>query len=282
MNRKLVSVLLVCGAVVIVVWSLFPLYWTLITSFKTKVDIYTFPPSFLPNSQGSPTLDFWTYTFTEALSGRPVIEYYRNSIVACSIGLVLCLAFSIPAAYALARFTFRGREDIAFLILTFRFLPPAAVVIPIFIFYRFLGLLDTPLGLGLIYGAIGSPIATWVLRSYFVEIPPELEESYMLDGYSRWTAVLKVLIPLAAPGIIAVGLLVFALSWGEFLFAVFLTSSAVGKTIPVGISEFLGGEKGYEWEQVAALTVSAIIPMIVAFTLIRKYLARGLTLGAVR
>jgi multiple sugar transport system permease protein len=282
MNRKLVNVIIILIAVVIIVWSLFPLYWTIVTSVKSKIDIYSYPPTLIPNTNGSPTTEYWLYVFNETLSGRAVLAYYRNSILAASTGLVVCLALSIPAAYALARWTFRGREDLAFMILTFRFLPPATVVIPIFIFYRFLGLLDTPLGLGLIYGAINAPIGVWVLRSYFVEVPSELEESYMLDGYSRWRAVLRILIPLSIPGIISVGILVFALSWGELLFAVFLTSSPVGKTIPVGIAEFLGGEKGYEWEQIACIMVAAIIPLVVAFTLIRKYLARGLTLGAVR
>ncbi len=279
MNRKVRILLLGLVTIVIVFWSVFPLYWTAITSLKTDLDIYTWPPSLFPNP---PTLDWYIYTFSKELSGRTHPEYYMNSVIASLSALIFCLAFSIPTAYALARFTFRGREDIAFTILTFRFLPPASVVIPIFVFYRSLGLLDNPITLGIIYGAIGSPIAVWVLRSYFIEIPSELEESYMLDGYSRWRAVLKVLIPLAMPGIVAVGLLIFALSWGEFLFAVFLTSSQHGKTIPVGISELTGGERGYEWQQIGALTIAGIIPMIIAFTLIRKYLARGLTLGAVR
>jgi ABC-type glycerol-3-phosphate transport system permease component len=279
MNRKVTTILVVLATALIALWSVFPLYWTTITSFKTDIDIYTWPPSFFPNP---PTLEWWVYTFSKELSGRTHPEYYMNSVYASLVGLIFCLIFSIPAAYSLARFTFRGREDLAFLILTFRFLPPASVVIPIFIFYRFLHLLDTPIGLGLIYGAMSAPIAVWVLRSYFIEVPPELEESYMLDGYSRWTAVRKVMIPLAAPGIVAVSLLIFALCWGEFLFAVFLTSSPIGKTVPVGIAELVGGERGYEWQQIGALTVAGIIPMIIAFTLIRKYLARGLTLGAVR
>jgi len=152
----------------------------------------------------------------------------------------------------------------------------------LYMFFRACGLLDTHIGVALVYAAINIPIVVWVLRSYFIEIPPELEESFMIDGYTRLRAFFRVTLPLSKPGIIAVSLLVLALSWGEFLFASILTSSPMAKTLPVGISEYMGGEWGYEWNKIAAVTIYGLIPLVIIFYLIRKHLVRGLTFGIVR
>jgi len=256
-------------------WTILPMYYAFITAFKSRVEITYWPPTLIPT-------EFTTHYWITVWFDRPTIAYYRNTIIAGVISTMIALAFSIPTAYTCARFNFRNRADVLFTILTFRFLPPAAVVLPIYVFLRQLALIDTPISLGLLYGAINIPIGVWVLRSYIREIPPELEESYMIDGYSRTRAFFGITLPLIRPGLVAVSLIILALSWGEFLFASILTTSPVGKTLPVGISEYMGGEWGYEWNKIMAVTFYAIIPTLIAFFIIRKHLARGLTFGIVR
>jgi ABC-type glycerol-3-phosphate transport system permease component len=265
----------VIAFILLTIWTLIPIYYSFITAFKSRIEITYWPPTLIPKEF---TPQYWFIIWFD----RPTIAYYRNTIIASLISTLIALAFSMPTAYTCARFNFKNRSDVLFTILTFRFLPPAAVVLPIYVFLRQLALIDTPISLGFIYGAINIPIGVWVLRSYIIEIPPELEESYMIDGHSRLRAFLDITLPLIRPGLVAVSLIILALSWGEFLFASILTTSPAGKTLPVGISEYMGGEWGYEWNKIMAATFYAIIPIIIAFIAIRKHLARGLTFGIVR
>lgn len=272
---KLSTYVAVVGFVLLGLWILFPLYYTVVTAFKARLEVTYWPPNLFPED---PSLEYWTIVWFD----RPTVAYYTNTIIASTLSTVIALILGIPAAYACGRYTFKGRSDVLFTILTFRFLPPAAVIIPMYLFARGMGIVDSPVGLSLIYAAINLPIIVWVLRSYIIEIPPELEESYMIDGYSRLRAFFKVTLPLAKPGIIAISLLVLALSWGEFLIAAILTTSPMGKTLPVGVSEYMGGEWGYEWNKIASVTIYGLIPLILVFMIIRKHLARGLTFGIVR
>jgi len=275
MMSKIWSFALVVAICLLCIWTLFPIYYGFITAFKSRVEITYWPPTLFPT-------EFTTYYWITVWFDRPTIAYYRNTLIASFISTLIALAFGLPTAYTCARFNFRGRADTLFTILTFRFLPPAAVVLPVYVFLRELALIDTPISLGLIYGAINIPIAVWVLRSYIRDIPPELEESYMIDGYSRFRAFVNITLPLIRPGLIAVALIILALSWGEFLFASLLTTSSAGKTLPVGISEYMGGEWGYEWNKIMAITFYAILPLIVIFYIVRRHLIRGLTFGIVR
>lgn len=272
---KKTTILAVVAFIILGIWTLFPLYYSFITTFKSRIEVTYWPPTFIPK-------EFTTHYWIIVWFDRPTLAYYRNTVIASVISVIISLAFGIPTAYTCARFNFRNRSDVLFTILTFRFLPPAAVVIPLYMFMRQTMLLDTPIGLAFIYGAINLPIIVWVLRSYIIDIPPELEESYMIDGYSRFKAFTDIILPLIKPGLIAVSLLILALSWGEFLFAAVLTTSPMGKTLPVGISEYMGGEWGYEWNKIMAATFYAILPLIIIFLAIRKHLARGLTFGIVR
>jgi len=198
------------------------------------------------------------------------------------LSTLIALILAIPAAYCGARYRFKGKDTLMFLILTFRFLPPASVVISIFIFARNLGIIDTIGLLANVYAAMNLPIAVWVLMSYIREIPKEMEDSFMIDGYSRIQAVFKVTLPLLKTGIVAVALLLIALSFGEFLFAVILTFSPAAKTLPVGLSEAMGGEWGYHFDRIAAMLVLGLIPLLILFIALRKHLVRGLTFGIIR
>ncbi|MEM3713754.1 MAG: carbohydrate ABC transporter permease [Nitrososphaeria archaeon] len=260
---------------IVVVWTFIPLYWTLTAAFKSRLEVVAWPPTLIP---AKPTLNW----FIEVWFDRPNINYYINSILAMFGSALLALALGIPAAYGCARYRFRGRQDVLFTILTFRFLPPATVVMPLYIIGKTFHLIDTTLFLSILYGGMNIPIVTWVMLSYFKEIPVELEESFQLDGFSLFETFRRVTLPLARPGIFAVSMLVIAFSFGEFLFASILTTSPVAKTLPVSIAEYMGGEWGYMWNQMAALTVYGLIPLIIIFFIVRKNLVRGLTFGAVR
>jgi multiple sugar transport system permease protein len=261
--------------ILVLVWTLLPVYWTITAAFKSRLEVIAWPPTFFPQK---PTLNWFVSVWTD----RPNINYYINSIVASIGSTIIALALGIPSAYGCARYTFRGRQDVLFTILTFRFLPPATVIVPLYLIGRMFHLIDTTLYLAILYGAINVPIVTWVLLSYFKEIPVELEESYQLDGYTLFGAFRKVTLPLARPGIVAVSMLIMAFSFGDFLIASILTTSPAAKTLPVGISEYMGGEWGYMWNQMAALTIYGLIPLLIIFFLVRKNLVRGLTFGAVK
>ena len=260
-------------AIIILIWTLFPMYMLTLSTLKTRLEV-TIPSLTVKE----PTL-FWWQT---VLFDRENLASYRNSFIASGGAALLGLALGLPAAYACSRFKFKGRNDLLFMILSFRFLPPACMVIPMFMLGKTVGLLDSPILTISLYASANIPIIVWVMMSYINEIPQELEESYMIDGHTRLQAFFKVTLPLVKTGLIAVTLLCIALTFGEFLFAALLTSSATAKTLPVSISEYMGGELGWEWGIIATLTMYGLIPLMVIFVLIRKHLVRGLTFGVVR
>jgi len=277
MNKSKTGSNIIYGILILIVlvWTLFPIYWTVTAAFKSRIEVVAWPPTFIPEK---PTIKW----FIDVWYDRPNPNYYANSILAMVGSTIIALALGIPAAYGCARYTFKGRQDVLFTILTFRFLPPATVVMPLYLIGRTFHLIDTTLFLSILYGGMNIPIITWVMLSYFREIPVELEESYQIDGYTRFEAFRRITFPLARPGMVAISMLVMAFSFGEYLFAAILTTSPAAKTLPVSIAEYMGGEWGYMWNQMAVLTTYGLIPLIIIFFLVRKNLVRGLTFGAVR
>ncbi|MCX6088885.1 MAG: carbohydrate ABC transporter permease [Candidatus Atribacteria bacterium] len=252
----------------------FPMYWMITTTFKLRTETIVFPQIYYPRT---PNIDAYRHVF--ATTQFPL--YFRNTVIAGVFGTLIGLAFGIPAAYGASRFNFKGKNDLMFLILSTRFLPPITAVLPLYILYRNYQLLDSLLGLSLIYAAISIPLTSWVLKTYFDEIPRELEESYMLDGHSRLKTFFRIVMPLSAPGIVSVSLLSIVGSWGEFLFALVLTSTQSAKTIPVGVAE-LSGDIGILWQEICVFGVFALIPVVVFMIAIQRNLIRGLTMGALK
>jgi len=252
----------------------FPMYWMITTTFKLRTETIIFPQIYYPRT---PNIDGYRHVF--ATTQFPL--YFKNTVVAGVFGTLIGLAFGIPAAYGASRFNFKGKNDLMFLILSTRFLPPITAVLPLYILYRNYQLLDSLLGLSLIYAAISIPLTSWVLKTYFDEIPRELEESYMLDGHSRLRTFFRIVMPLSAPGIVSVSLLSIVGSWGEFLFALVLTSTQSAKTIPVGVAE-LSGDIGILWQEICVFGVFALIPVVVFMIAIQRNLIRGLTMGALK
>ena len=273
-KRKVYVILKAATILFLVLIFIFPMFWLVLTTIKYPVDSLKFPPEYIPNRA---TLKAYPHAWTM----QPTGPYYRNTALATSLSAVLGLILGIPTAYAAARFKFKGRDDIMFFILSTRFLPPVTAIVPIYMAFKYIGLLNNLLGLIILYAAFNLPIIVWVLRSYFEEIPPGIEESYMLDGHSRLKAFFRITMPLSLPGIVAVTVLSVALSWGEFLFALILTFNKNAKTLPVGVAEFTG-DIGILWQEITVYGFLALIPMIIFILVVQKQLVRGLTMGALK
>ncbi len=267
--KKLIFLLIVA---VIFGVILFPPVVLFLTSIKTELDALSFPPKWI----FKPTLE----NYTEIFEFSPFARYLLNSFIVASLNTGVVLVLGSFAAYSLARFRFKGADDIAFWILSVRMMPPVAAIIPIYIIMRNLRLLDTPWSLVITYLTFNLPFAVWMMRSFFREIPREIEESALVDGCSIFRSFRSIALPLAAPGLAATGILTFIFSWNEFLFALILTGSKA-VTLPVGITGYMK-ETGINWGYMTAGGALALIPVIVFTILAQKHLVKGLTMGALK
>lgn len=266
------------GAALIV--FLFPLYWIGITSLKTDADITTEPLSF-PTKPSMVQYDRLIYQMTgDRKEPTAYFSQVKNSIIVGVSSTILAVALGAMAAYSLARFRIKGKNDWLFFVLSTRMLPPVVVAIPIFLMYQKLSLLDTHLGLILLYTVFNLAFAVWLLKGFFEEIPHEYEDAALLDGYSRLQAFRWVTLPQVLPGIAATAVFCFITAWNEFAFALLLTSRNA-TTAPPGIYGRVGGGS-VEWGIVAAGTLLFLIPVAVFTFLLRNHLLRGITFGAIK
>jgi len=254
---------------------LFPVLWMLETALKDQRDIYAVPAKVFSFHV---TLDHFRDVFR---SGSPVVAGFKNSVIVASVSTVIATVLGVPAAWAYSRFNVKAKKDQLFFILSTRFMPPVVVVIPIFLMYRDLNLIDTTTGLILIYAAFNLPFTIWMMKGFVDEVPGEYEDAAMLDGYSRLEAFWRVTLPLLVPGIAATAVFALIFSWNEFVFAVFLTSSDAARTAPPAIAGLIGGST-IDWGLVAASAMVFAVPVLVFAFLVRKHLVAGVTLGAVR
>ncbi len=271
-RRRLANGLADAGTVAVLAVFLFPVFYLLLTSIKTQVDAFRFPPVWIFR----PTFA----NYREVFELYPFARFLVNSLVVASASTLVAVVLGAMAAYALARFTFRRSKDLAFWILSVRMTPPVAAIIPIFILMRILGLLDTRASLVIAYSTMNLPFAIWLLRGFFQEIPRELDESALVDGCSWFTAFLRVALPLAAPGIVVTAVFVFIFSWNEFLLALILTATR-SQTLPVAVTGFIR-ETGIMWGHMAAAGVVIMTPMVLFSLAVQRYMVRGLTMGAIK
>ncbi|MEW5721929.1 MAG: carbohydrate ABC transporter permease [Thermodesulfobacteriota bacterium] len=255
-----------------VVVFLFPVFYLLMTSLKSRPDIYVMPPKFI----FAPTVEAWILAFTK----KPLFYYFFNSAVVAAGSTIVSLIFGTLAAYALARFRIRGSKDISFFILSIRMFPPIAAAIPIFLFMKQAQLLDTRLGLICAYTVFNLPFVVWMMREFILAVPVEIEEAAMVDGLTRMQAFRKILLPLLRPSLVAVAIFCVIFSWSEFLFS-FLLTQTKAKTMPVSISEFITWRE-VTWEQVSAAGTALVVPVLAFSFFVQKYLVRGLSFGAVK
>jgi multiple sugar transport system permease protein len=265
-------------AIVVALIFLFPLYWAFSTSLRNPIDTFTVAGFGIPWIDFEPTWDNWISQLATPESARAL----GNSTIVAVFASLLALLIGTPAAYALARFRFRviPNRDITVWFLSQRVLPPVATVIPFYLVMRSLGLLDTHLALILVNATFTLPFVVVILRQTFMDLPMELEESAFVDGAGYMTTFFKIVLPLAAPSIAASGLIIFAFTWNEFLFALTLSSKNV-ITVPIHMA---GGvdSRGVQFWFMAVRAMIAMIPPVLIALIAQRYIVRGLTLGAVK
>ena len=264
--------------VVFSIWTIFPVFWALVTSFKFTGDAYD--PTFIPWVQFKPTLQGWRFVFITA--GERTFRSLKNSIVIAFFSSAAVLVLGSMAGYALARFIFRKwkNNDIAVWILSNRMFPPVAVLIPYFLIMRTLRLLDNPLSIIIAHTILNLPLGVWLMIDFFKDLPKDLDDAALIDGCSFMGAFFRIALPLVAPGLVAVFVLSFIFSWNEFIFVLVLGFNRA-ITIPITIAGALT-TKGLEFWKVATMSLIGVIPVVVLATLISRFLIRGLTMGAIK
>jgi len=260
------------AAVFVVGLWLFPVYWIVLTSLKPIKEINSAVPRFI----FSPTVENYRDLFTKFAFARVLMNSLVIAFASCSVVIVL----GVLAAYALARMRVPGEKQIALWILSLRFLPPIAVAIPFYILWQDLNLLDTYVGLILIYVAFNLPFAIWMMRGFLADVPVALEEAALLDGLTRLQIIWRVVVPVVMPGIASTIIFTFVFTWNEYLMALMLTAYK-SVTVPVTIATFV---EPYTvlWGLLSAAVVIQVVPMVLVVFLLQRHIVRGMTLGAVK
>jgi multiple sugar transport system permease protein len=269
---KLEDVFHFLALLLVLVVCVFPFYWMVTASFKQQPDILSSTPQFL----FEPTLQ----NYVDAFGKFDILKSLKNSLFVALVTVVLSLVLGTPAAYAIARFEFKGKRDIWFWFISNRMLSPIVVAFPFFLIARNLKLLDTPWALILIYLTFNVPIVVWICADQFRNIPKELDEAATLEGYSSFAIFWKIGLPLAMPALAVSAIFSFIFSWNELLYALILTRTEA-KTAPVVATSFMSG---YElpWGQIMATGTLVALPVIVFSMIVSRQLVRGLTAGAVK
>lgn len=267
----LVVMILGLGATVAV---LFPIFWMVLGSVRPVTEILAYPPEWLPRQF---TLEYYRQLFETP----EYLLYLRNSYVVAIGTTFLSLFLGSLAAYGFSRYQVPGGRVLLLSMLALYMMPGVSLVLPYFKITLALGLYDTRLGLILAYTSYVLPMATWLLKGYMDSIPVDLEEAALVDGATRFGALMRILLPLVTPGLIATGTMGFLGAWNEFFFAVVLTNSIKAQTLTVGIARFFG-QYHRDWNGMMALTTFASIPLLIAFVFIQRWVVQGMTAGAVK
>lgn len=280
-GQKRLSIGSVTADIGIVIWfifSLFPIFWMLMLALKNAEEQTTTYFAFSPT---------WS-NFATVLSDKGIqmtsIDFKTamlTSLLNCGGAVLVSLVIGIPAAYAAGRWKYKGSNDLMFQMLSFRFAPELMVIVPLFVIYNQIGLFDTKVGMIWVLQLVTMPLVVWILRSYFEDLPEDLEQAALLDGYTRKRAFVMVALPIVRPGIAAAALLAFIFAWNNYVFPLILADRNAG-TVTVAITKFLGGGgQAYYNLTAAAALIAALPPLILALT-IQRYLVRGLSFGAVK
>ncbi len=256
-------------------FTLLPIYWIVVTSLRPDAEVLRIGASMLPQQW---TLEHYRHLFTETDVGK----YLTNSVVVALPSTAVSVALSLPAAYPFSRLRYPAglAENVRLWILSTRFIPPFAIAIPLFLFFRDLKLLDTVPGLILAHAAFSIPFTLWILQAGFDELPREIEEAGLMDGCDRWQIFTKIALPLVVPSIVCATIFSLLLSWNEFLFALLLTVNKAN-TLPLLVSQFVT-DRSLQWGNIAASSAIASLPMVLFLVFTQRYLVRGLTAGAVK
>lgn len=256
--------------------ALFPIYWIAIGSLRENSDITSLPPQIVPSSG----LSFENYN--RVIVESNFITYYGNSIFVSGTTIVLSIIISVLAAYSFSRYRFFGRGLAMNGILSAQMFPLVAILISLFSFFSSMNLTNNLFGLVLAHLTIALPFSIWFLKAFFDSIPRELEEAAYIDGAGRLRTLLQVILPLTQPGIVAVAIYTFLMSWDDFLFALILITRDELRTLPVGIAVSFLGEFEYDWSGMMAVSVISSLPILLVFVFLNRYMVDGLTRGALK
>jgi multiple sugar transport system permease protein len=259
---------------VLLVLVLFPFYWMTVSSLKGEDQMRSLDSMFWPRPA---VLD----NYRQLLVRTDFVAWYGNSAVVSVSSTLLATAVGTLGAYSLARLRFRGRSAFSSAVLITYLVPPSILFIPLYAQMRTLGLADSLAGLVAAYPSFTVPFVTWLLMGYFESIPDELEEAAMIDGATRLGAFVRVVLPLAAPGVLAAALFAFTQAWNEFLYALVFITDVKLRTLPVGLSTFITGDV-YGWGYLMAGAVLTTLPVIAAYAYLQRYMVEGLTAGSVK
>jgi len=261
-------------SLLLVVFIGFPLLWMLVSSFKPAEQLFVSPPRLLPSTL---TLDWYRNVMLQ--SDAPT--YFRNSLVIGAATTAICLSIGTLAAYGVTRFEFPGKRVFLIGALLSYVFPAIVLFVPIYMIINSLGLIDALAGVVIAHTILTFPFALWMLRSFFIAIPREIDEAAWVDGASYFLTFVAIILPLALPGVFSVGVFVFVLSWNEYLFAGVLITSGSLKTIPVGISEFITSFD-VRWGEIMAMGALATMPVIALFLAVQRFFLRGVIAGAIK
>ncbi|MEM9204912.1 MAG: carbohydrate ABC transporter permease [Pseudomonadota bacterium] len=250
---------------------LFPIYWLAAISVKSPTEIFAYPPVWVP----------------DAINLSSYITLFRdgdawavwNSLVTAAVSTLLAMVFGTLAAYAIVRYR-TGGDHLAIWIISQRMIPPICVAFPIFLLFVSLELVDTYVGLVLLYTAFNLPYVIWMMRGYIQDVPVDLEQSAMVDGLSRWAVILKVVLPMAKGGFFATAVFAFIFAWNDFLFALVLTRSEV-VTYPVQVTGYFGSQSTF-WSKIGAMSMLGVLPMMLVVATMQRFIVRGMSMGAVK
>ncbi len=272
-RRRVAAVLGIGFLIVYLLVTLFPIYWIVISSIKRSVDTLAMPPVW----RFQPTFNAYLQVFVFEKYGR----YFFNTTVIALSTTVISLAVGSMAAYVIDRYRFRFSDLVAYSLLATRMIFPIVYALPLFLLFRDLDLLDTRLGLVIAYTTFSLPYAVWIMAGFFSAVPREIDEAALVDGCSRFGAFLRVILPLTAPGLAAATIFILLVAWNEFLFALVLAGGGAAKTLPVAAAQLIG-QREIQWNELCAVSTATIVPLLLFFGLVHKYLLRGMIAGAVK
>ena len=271
-KKKIGSIASTVTLIIVTAVFFLPILWALLMSFKTRVDALAMPPKWI----FKPTMANYTTVWGD---GR-FLKYVKNSVIIATVSTGLGMLFGVPAAYVLARQKFKGQKALLLGILATRMIPPVAFVIPFFIIFTKLSLNDTHIAVIILHLTFILGYVMWMMRSYFMDIPKEIEEAALVDGCGVWQTFTRIVLPISTPGLATSAIFSFIFSWNEFLYAMVLTTIDA-KTLPLGVYNWVAYEE-IMWGELTATSVIAMIPVLIFYGFVQKALVRGLTMGAVK
>jgi multiple sugar transport system permease protein len=261
------------------VFTLLPMVWMVLTSLKTQFAALQYPPEWIPRNV---TFEEYTQLLSPSNEvGREFLTYMGNSLFVSLASTILGVVVAVPAAYAFSRFRFPGRNMLFYGVLLRNMFPAVVFLMPLFIMMRWLHLVNTLTSLVLTYLTFGLPLSIWLLKGFYDNIPPQLEQAARIDGASRFQAFIRVVMPLSSPGIIATAIYSFILAWNEYVYALTFLNDKSKLTLPVGLQRFFS-EYATNWPGLMAASFITSVPVVVLFLILQKYFVRALTEGAVK